>query len=139
MSFWRRSIRQTLFNTIRLALKPDPILTVTEWADQYRYLSNKAAAEPGKWRAVRTPYLKEIMDSLSSSSPVEEVIFAKGDQIGATEAANNWIGCCTIIDQAPGPMHGVLPTVDLAKRTSKQRIAPLIETTPRHRESKTCP
>src|ERR1039457_5554976 len=44
---------------------PDPLLTVSEWADQYRTLSQRASAEPGPWRTDRTPYLREIMDWLS--------------------------------------------------------------------------
>lgn len=31
-------------------LKPDPMMMVSEWADQYRMLSPKSAAEPGRWR-----------------------------------------------------------------------------------------
>jgi phage terminase large subunit GpA-like protein len=65
------------------------------------------------------------MDHLSPSSPAERVIFMKGAQIGATEAGNNWIGY--VIHQAPGPMMAVQPTVEMAKRNSKQRIDPLIE------------
>jgi phage terminase large subunit GpA-like protein len=65
------------------------------------------------------------MDSLSPSSPVETVDFCKGAQVGGTEAGNNWIGY--VIDQAPGPMLAVQPTVETAKRNSKQRIDPLIE------------
>jgi phage terminase large subunit GpA-like protein len=106
-------------------LKPDPLLTVSEWADRYRTLSQRASAEPGPWRTDRTPYLREIMDCLSPSSPVERVVFMKGAQIGATESGNNWIGY--IIHQAPGPMMAVQPTVEMAKRNSKQRIDPLIE------------
>lgn len=49
----------------------------------------------------------------------------KGAQIGATECGNNWIGY--VIDHAPGPMMAVMPTVDTAKKNSKQRIQPLIE------------
>lgn len=105
--------------------RPDPLLTVSEWADQYRTLSTRASAEPGPWRTDRTPYLKEIMDCLSPSSPVERVVFMKGAQIGATEAGNNWIGY--VIHQAPGPIMAVQPTVEMAKRNSKQRIDPLIE------------
>jgi len=108
---------------------PDPILTVSEWADTHRILSQKSSSEPGQWRTSRTPYLKEIMDCLSSSSMVEEVVFIKGAQIGGTEAGNNWMGY--IMDHAPGPMMAVQPTVELAKRNSKQRIAPLIEESPR--------
>ena len=62
------------FNT---GLRPDPLLKVSEWADGFRMLSQTASSEPGRWRTERTPYLKEIMDALSPSSPVEKVIFMK--------------------------------------------------------------
>ncbi len=52
----------------------------------------------------------------------------KGAQIGGTECGNNWIGY--VIDQAPGPMLSVSPSVEMAKRSSKQRIAPMIEESP---------
>jgi phage terminase large subunit GpA-like protein len=106
-------------------LRPDPVLTVSEWADRYRRLSGKSAAEPGPWRTDRTPYLREIMDSLSPSSPVERVVFMKGSQLGGSELGNNWVGY--VIHKSPGPMMVVQPTVELAKRNSKQRIDPLIE------------
>jgi Phage terminase large subunit (GpA) len=61
-------------------LKPDPLLTVSEWADRYRVLSQGASSEPGRWRTARTPYLKEIMDCLAPSSPVQRVVFMKGSQ-----------------------------------------------------------
>jgi len=49
-----------------------------------------------------------------------------------TEAGNNWIGF--VIHQAPGPMLAVQPTVELAKRNSRQRIDPLIDESPELRE-----
>ncbi len=106
-------------------LKPDPALSVSEWADRHRVLSQRASSEPGRWRTGRTPYLKEIMDCLSPVSPVSRVVFMKGSQVGGTECGNNWIGY--VIHQAPGPMLAVAPTVELAKRNSKQRIEPLTE------------
>jgi hypothetical protein len=63
-------------------LKPDPDLTVSQWADRYRMLSNKASAEPGPWRTERTPYLKEIMDCMSANSAVQKVVFMAGAQLG---------------------------------------------------------
>jgi phage terminase large subunit GpA-like protein len=68
------------------------------------------------------------MDSLSSNSPVQRVIFMAGAQIGKTETGNNWFGY--IVHHAPAPMMFVQPTMDLAKRLSKQRLAPMIEETP---------
>jgi phage terminase large subunit GpA-like protein len=109
----------------RAGARPDPLLTISQWADQYRMLSQRASSEPGRWRTDRTPYLREIMDCLSPTSPIERVIFMKGAQIGGTECGNNWIGY--VIHQAPGPMMAVQPTVEMAKRNSKQRVDPLIE------------
>lgn len=114
------------------ALRPDKIMAVSEWADNYRYLAPTASAEPGRWRTARTPYLKEIMDHLSAHSITQEVVFMKGAQIGATEAGNNWVGY--VMDIAPGPMLMVMPTDETVKRNSKIRIAPMIEATPRLRE-----
>ncbi|WKZ15440.1 MAG: phage terminase large subunit family protein [Candidatus Jettenia caeni] len=106
---------------------PDPSLTVSEWADNHRLLPKKASAEPGRWRTSRTPYLKEIMDCLSPHSPVVRVVFMKGSQVGGTECGQNWIGY--IIHHCPGPTLMVQPTVEIAKRISKQRLAPMIEET----------
>jgi phage terminase large subunit GpA-like protein len=114
------------------AIRPDPLLTVSEWADQHRMLSQRASAEPGSWRTDRTPYLREIMDCLSAISPVEKAVFMKGAQVGGTEAGNNWLGY--VIDNCPGPMLMVQPTVEMAKRNSKTRIAPLIEESPTLRD-----
>lgn len=108
-------------------LKPEPLLTVSEWSDQYRVLSTKSSAEPGRWRTSRTPYLKDIMDALSPSQPYQEIVFKKGSQIGASEMGNNWIAY--IIDQNPGPVMVVQPTIDLAKKFSQQRITPMLEAT----------
>jgi len=112
----------------REGLTPDPLLTVSEWSDRHRMLSSKASAEPGRWRTSRTPYLKAIMDCLSPMSAVERIVFMKAAQLGATEMGNNWIGY--VIHHAPGPMMAVSPTVEMAKRNSKQRIDPLIEESP---------
>lgn len=120
------------FQSLARGIRPDARLSVSEWADAHRRLSGKSASEPGPWRTARTPYLKEIMDCLSPSSPVERVVFMKGSQIGGTECGNNWIGF--IIHHAPGPMLAVLPTVEMAKRNSKQRVDPLIEESPVLRE-----
>lgn len=107
---------------------PDPDLTVSEWADTYRILPAKGAAEPGRYRTARAPFLGEIMDVLSPHSPVQRVIFMKSSQVGGTELGLNWLG--SIIHKNPAPMMIVQPTIDLAERFSKQRVAAMIEATP---------
>ena len=111
---------------------PDERLTVSQWADQHRKLSTKSSAEPGDWRTDRAPYAREPMDSLSVSDPTEVVVLMWGAQTSKTETGNNWLGY--IIHHAPGPVMAVQPTVDMAKRLSKQRLADMIEQTPALRE-----
>jgi hypothetical protein len=73
-------------------LKPDPDLTVSEWANRHRVLSPRASGEPGRYRTDRTPYLRAIMDTLSPAHPARRVVFIKAGQVGETECGNNWIG-----------------------------------------------
>lgn len=100
---------------------------MSAWADAHRMLP-ATAAEPGRWRTSRTPYLAEVMNCLSVASPIERVVFMKGAQLGATEAGLNWLGY--VIANAPGMMLYVMPTTEAARRTVRTRIDPLIETSP---------
>jgi phage terminase large subunit GpA-like protein len=68
------------------------------------------------------------MDCLSSSRPIQRVVMMFAAQTGKTEAGSNWLGY--VIDHAPGPMLCVQPTVEMAKRLSKQRLESMITDTP---------
>jgi len=113
-------------------LRPDPDLTVTAWSDAHRMLPKKSSSEPGKYRSNRTPYVREIMDALSPSSRVQEIVCMKATQIGLTECGNNWFGF--VADASPGPMMMIFPTAELAKDHSKQKLQPTIQETPRLRD-----
>lgn len=104
------------------------LLTVDEWADQHRFLPRQTSSEPGPWRTERTPYMRQILRDLSDESAVAQVVLMFGTQLGKSEAGNNWLGY--IIDHVPGPMMLIQPTVDLGKRYSKQRVAPLVRACP---------
>ena len=109
-------------------LRPIPLVKVSDWADQFRFLSSESAAEPGLWRTSRTPYLRAIMDDLSPNSPVSEVIVSKGVQLGFTESGLNAVGC--FIDVAPCPIMYVMPTLDMSKAISETRVEPMIDNSP---------
>jgi|CXWL01.1.fsa_nt_gi phage terminase large subunit GpA-like protein len=108
-------------------LTPDPVETISDWADQHMVLPSWNA-EPGRWRTSRTPYLREIMDVLSPSSPIREVVFMKPAQIGGTEAGKNWVGYT--IHRAPSTMLLVEPSLDVAAKLSKQKIQPMLDLVP---------
>ncbi len=113
-------------------LKPDPNLTVSEWSDTYRILPSKGAAEPGRYRTARAPFLKEIMDCLSPHTPIQRIVFMKSSQVGGTELGLNWLGA--IIHLWPAPVMILQPNLELAERFSKQRVEPMLDETPQLRK-----
>jgi len=108
--------------------EPPPRLSVTAWADAHRRLPTKGAGEPGPWRTSRVPYAAEIMDCLSAEHPAKRIVFMKSVQSAGTEIGNNWVGW--FIDTQKAPMMIVQPTLDMAERWSKQRLAAMIEDCP---------
>ena len=56
-----------LFKKIISVLKPPPKLTIDEWADNYRILSSKTSAEPGRWNTDRVPFQREVMKAMFQS------------------------------------------------------------------------
>jgi len=53
----------------------------------------------------------------------------KSAQVGATEILNNVVGY--IVDQNPGPVLLLQPTLDMADAWSKDRLAPMLRDTPK--------
>ena len=108
---------------VERAVRPRPKLTVSQWADDHRKLSEEGSAEPGDWRTSRTPYLREIMDQLSAHSRAQRVVFKKSSQVGGTEAAVNWIGY--IMAVAKGPTAVVMPTEKSLQDWMAQKFEPM--------------
>lgn len=118
----------TLFlGAMSTACRPRRRLTVSQWADAHRVLSPKASSEPGPWRTARVPYVREIMDCLSVTSPVQIVTLMKASQVAGTEIGLNWIGY--IMHHNPAPMLAVVPTLEVRKRWVRQRLDPMITDT----------
>ncbi len=122
-----------LNKTISAALKharPPENLTVSEWADRYRYLSPESSAEAGLWRTARTPYLREPMDAFTDPN-VRRIVVVSSSQMGKSEFILNAIGY--IIDQDPGSTLYIQPTVEDSKKFSNLRISPMIRDCPKLR------
>jgi phage terminase large subunit GpA-like protein len=109
---------------LREFMAPPPVLTVTEWAEQHRRLAGTESAEPGPYRVSRTPYAREPQDCMSARSPVEEVVLMWAAQTSKTTVLLNCLGAA--IGTNPGPIMIVWPTNTVAKRNSRQRVAPLL-------------
>lgn len=113
---------------LREFMAPPPRVTVTQWAQEHRYLSGTESAEPGKYLVSRTPYAEVPQDCLSPRSTVEEIVLMWAAQTSKTTVMLNCLGAA--IDGNPGPIMIVWPTNTVAKRNSRQRIAPLLNDSP---------
>ena len=122
------NINEILVESIAVAAPP-PLITVSEWAERFRYLSPEASAEPGRWRNERAPHLVKPMDALSPHDPCQEVVCKFSSQTGKTEIMLNFIGY--IMDVDPGPTLAIQPnTKPMGEAFSKDRIAPMLRDTP---------
>lgn len=113
----------TVISVALKKFKPPENLTVDEWADKYRRLSPESSAEAGPWRTKRTPYLEEPMKAFTDPK-VRKIVMVAASQVGKSELELNIIGY--IIDQDPGSILYVHPTIDDAKKFSRLRVAPMI-------------
>lgn len=103
------------------ALRPPPVLSLSDWADAFFRLSAESAAEPGRWQTL--PYQRGIMDAITDPA-VERVTVMKSARVGYTKAVNAAIAY--YIAQDPCPILVVQPTVEDAKGYSKEEIAPML-------------
>jgi phage terminase large subunit GpA-like protein len=108
-------------------LAPPPRLTLSQWADNFRYLSPETSAEPGRWNTARAEYLRGIMDAVSDPR-VERVVVMASARVGKTEVINNLVGFH--IGQDPGPILVVYPTETAAEEWSRDKLAPMLRDSP---------
>ena len=108
-------------------VSPPPKLTVSQWADESRYLSSEASAESGKWKTSRAEYQRGIMDAFSDPL-IHTVVWMSSAQVGKTECLNNIVGY--FIDQDPSPILLLQPTLEMGQAWSKDRLAPMLRDSP---------
>ena len=133
MQTMRKRKRKAIDGTMSRAFenyRPPEDLTVSQWAAKYRVLSRESSAEAGPWRNERTPYMVEPMDAITDPA-VRHITVVASSQVGKSELELNAIGY--IIDQDPGSILYIQPTIDDAKKFSRLRIAPMLRDSPRLR------
>jgi phage terminase large subunit GpA-like protein len=119
------AVDQLLKKLCKAYIAPPPELTVSQWADQYRYLSSESAAAHGKWQTL--PFQKEPLDSISDPL-IHRTVIRAATQMLKTVTIENGIGY--FAHQDPGPILVLQPRDADAKAFSKERIAPMIRDTP---------
>lgn len=111
---------------------PKRPISISHWAAAHRVLTGKSAAEPGRWRNERIPFLAAIMDALDPRHPAPIVVLAKSSQVGGSECGLNWIG--RTVHVAPGSFLALFPTDRVARKWVRTRLDSMIATTPAIRQ-----
>ena len=119
-------VRAVLLEAAKAAAPP-PDIGIAAWAEANRILGHSSRLS-GPYRVVRTPYWREVMDALSPRSGVQTVVVMKGAQVGASEFLLNVLGYH--LDLAPSPILAVQPTIEMARRFSRQRLAEMLDLSP---------
>jgi len=120
------AIQEIFQEAIRAAI-PDALLTPSEWASTYRYVS-QGPLRGQKWSMDPVPYLTEPLNCVTDSR-VRTIVFWSASRVGKTEGLLlNAAGYFMHID--PGPFMNLRPTLDDAKLFSRERFSALVEETP---------
>lgn len=99
---------------------------MVEWAEKTRVIPKGLSPMDGLFSWDVTPYLEEIADCFSETSPVQEIAVMKGARVGFTVGVlENFIGYS--IDVAPAPILFVSADKELAEEVMKTRIGPMIQ------------
>ena len=106
------------------AFLPPKKLSLSEWADEYAYLSVESSAEGGRWRTL--PYQKGIMDAVTDPD-IEQISVMKSARVGYSKILNHIIAYH--IHNDPCSIMIVQPTIDDATGYSKEEIAPMLRDT----------
>lgn len=107
--------------------EPRDVPPIKQWCEENIILDTKETSKPGNYDGSVTPYLDEPYEVMHPDHPCQELNFMKGTQMAVSTFAKNCLAHRIATD--PCSALYVLPTLDLAKKFSKQRITPLIENT----------
>ena len=116
---------------LTILTKLPPKLDVAQWADAERMLTVSSSPFPGRWKTERAEYQRGIMEAFSDAK-TEKIVCMTSSQVGKTEILNNICGFFLVHD--PCPLLVLLPTLELARAWSVDRLGPMINSTPAIRD-----
>ena len=110
--------------SVRALWKPPPRLALSDWADA-SFTLPPGDANAGRWHTL--PYQRGIMDAISDPA-IERVSVMKSARVGYTKCFCAAIGY--YIEHDPCPILVVQPTIEDARKHSKEDVAPMLATVP---------
>jgi phage terminase large subunit GpA-like protein len=122
-----KAIIRQIISEGRKIFKKKEYLTISQWAERYRYISSAESSRPGMWDNTLFPFAKEIMDA-ACDPEVEEVTVMGSAQISKTEILKNIVGY--YIDYEPTKILIVMPTELIGRAFSVDKLEPMINNNP---------
>ena len=108
------------------ALRPPPVITVSEWSEKNMVLSADYSASTGRFRAY--PYQNGIMDAMTDPKN-KTITVMKSARVGYTQILNNAFGYFIHHDPSPSRLeYRRFPPVD---STPLRAPIPRLERTPK--------
>lgn len=102
--------------------------SLTEWAEENRYMAAATAAQPGPYRCGDAVFQREMQDSLLETG-VEQVICMTSAQVGKTTFLLN--GMLYFSAEQPSPQLVVLPKDEAAEAFASDFFEKTVEASPR--------
>jgi phage terminase large subunit GpA-like protein len=103
--------------------QPDP-LSVWEWAEKRRRMPKGITARPGPYSIAGTPFMREVQEAFFAPD-VQTTVLCMASRTGKTETEMNLTGYT--IDHDPCNILWVYPTLDSAKKWSKEFFMPMMK------------
>lgn len=100
-----------------------PDMLISEYAT--RRIMPMGSPRPGRWSNAITPYLIELMDGMSPTSPVQRDVCLKSAQMGLTAAAE--IIVCYFMDVLPADVLFMSANETVLERWASRRLEPAID------------
>lgn len=102
------------------------VVSVSEFAEQHRYLPAGTTSMPGYYSFDVSPYIREIVDCMSISSPVRKLSVMKGVQIGMSVGLleNTILYCIGHVKTAP--VMSLIADEAMAKLRIEQYVMPML-------------
>lgn len=129
---FRRSAGEIIGATLAAIIAPPARTPPSQWAAENLIVPDGPNAF-GKWDLALTPYIREPLDMLASSSPVNVIAIRKSAQTGFTTMILGAVG--HMIDQDPCRAMVVFPTSGSLSDFNRDKLTPAIERTDRLRQT----
>jgi len=103
------------------------IIKASEWAEKNRYLPPSVTSQPGFYSFEVAPYIREILDCFSLSSPVREAVVMKGVQLCLSVGVLENIVGYEIEHVKTSPCMLITSNIGLAETVIETRIITMIQ------------